>query len=410
MTFGLNKKFRNLLSMLGLILLLAGCGQQDDQVLGPAHAEEEIEAHAWLWAFDSDQDSLRVYDGATGQLHATFFAQPHAILHEVMAGPSSEPTVWMGSGAAGFVFSAGFETHGDHAHMVPPHSLGTVQTGAGNTHLTTDPHGETVSWANDGDETFTLVDVETLTPVTVGHGSPHSSSLLAHGTLLATHMHEKWARLIDVESGGVLAEVAIDTLAHGEAFYEAAEQAFIPCLNGVTVVGFEEQANLGLISYPGAGRVNFLFSGHGSDKALAPAKLADGPASDVWILDMQQQSMAAVNIPGSALAWNRGGGNLSLSADGVVAVLTDLETARAYVVDLASGTAETITIEEADMACALGYEGDQLWLLEKDAGVIHFRHRHGDVWEEGAGFPIHSGSDWIFITSLDPAVEITQEY
>ncbi len=410
MTFRPKKFYGGLLPALALILLTIGCGEQDDQVLGPAHGEQAIDTNAWLWAFDADQDSLRVYDGVTGDLHATFFAEPHALLHEVMAGPTTQPTVWMGSGGTGFIFSAGFATHGDHAHMELPASLGTVSTGAQNTHLTTDPQGETVSWANDGDQNFTLVDVETRTPVTVAHGSPHSSSLVAHGTLLATHMHEKWARLIDVEDGAIIATIDIDTLAHGEAFFETTKQAFIPCLNGITVVGFEEQENLDLISYPGPGRVNFLFHGPGTDHALAPVKLGEGAASEVWVLDMEHHDLAAVGVPGSALDWSRGGGNLNLSANGAYAVLTDLETARAYVVDLAAGTTQTITTEAPDMACAPGYKGDQLWLLNKNSGAIHFWYRQEGFWQEGAGFTIHSGSDWIFITNLDPAVEIIQDY
>lgn len=410
MTFRFNRTFGGLLPLLGLYLLLSGCGEQDDQVLGPAEDEQHIEAYAWLWAFDADQDSLRVYDTASGELHATFFAQPHALLREVMAGPSTQPSVWMGSGGVGFAFSAGFPSHGDHAHMEVPAWLGTVATGAGNTHLTTDPTGEIVSWANDTDQNFTVVDAFYGTSTTVGHGSPHSSSLIAEGTLLATHMNENWARLIDVESDTIIATVTIDTLAHGEAYYTESRQAFIPCLNGITVVGFEERENLDLIPYPGDGRVNFLFHGHGTDHALAPAKLGEGSASDIWILDMENRNMASVSLPGSALSWNRGGGNLCLSANGAFAALTDLETARAYIVGLEAGNAETISVETSNMACALGFSGEKLWLLDKDTGEIHFRHLHEGAWEEEDGFAVHSGSDWIFITSLDPAVEIIRDY
>lgn len=294
--------------------------------------------------------------------------------------------------------------------MVIPESLGTVPTGANNTHLTADSHGETVSWANDGDQNFTLVDVATLSAMTVGHGSPHSSSLLAHETLLATHMHEKWARLIDVESGDIIATVDIDTLAHGEAYHEETNQAFVPCLNGITVVGLDEQDNLGLIAYPDAGRVNFLFSGHDTDHALAPVKLGDGDASEVWVLNMHDHELVDIPLAGSALSWNRSGGNLCLSEDGTTAFLTDLHMARAYMVDLAGGTAETLDVEMGDMACASGYAGEKLWLLDKDTGDIHFRYLEEGAWAEGAGFTIHPHSDWIFITSLDPLVEITQDY
>ncbi len=393
------------------VLFIAGCGAEDDQVLGlSAGGDVAEETFAWLWAFDADQDSLRVYDAGDGTLHATFYAQPHVTLHEVQAGPESEPTVWMGSDGTGYAFSAGFGSHGDHAHMELPVSLGTVATGAGNTHLSADAHGETVCWANDGDQTFTVIDTETLTPVTVNHGSPHSACVVETGTLLATHMNEKWARLIDIASDQVLAEVAIDTLAHGEAFYHDGEQAFIPCLNGIDIIGFEEQAKVGSIAYPDDGRVNFLFHGHDSDRALAPVRLASGDASEVWILDMAEQTLQDVPIAGSALAWNRGEGRISVSADGSTAVLTDLDQARAYVVDIATGGVTALDVEEAGMPCATDFAGEHLWLLDEHTGEIHFRHFHEGSWMEETGFSVHPGSDWIFVTSLDPAVEIIRDY
>ncbi len=410
MTFRLFNFHGTLWVLLGLVLLAGGCGEQDDQVLGPAGDLCTTDSYTWLWAFSADDDSLRVYDTDTGQLHATFHAEPHALLREVMAGPEALPSVWMGSGGTGYGFTAGFESHGDHAHMILPTSLGTVPTGAGNTHLTTDPLGNTISWANDGDQNFTLVDAETRTPVTVGHGSPHSSSLVADGTLVATHMNEKWARFIDVDSGALLSEVAIDTLAHGEAFHSASGRAFIPCLGGVTVLGLQEQENMGEIAYPGSGRVNFLFGSHARDKVLAPVKLDGANASVVWILDMLHQSMEEIAIPASALAWNRGQGGLCVSADGNTAALTDLESNRAYVLNLADGSVENLTTEAANMACAISFDGQKLWLLEKGTGTIHFRYLADGVWEEGSSFPVDPGSQFIFITSLDPAVEIIREY
>ncbi len=403
---------RIFLGLLPILVLVAfaGCGTQEDQVLGPAGDDSCVKADAWLWAFDSDQDSLRIYDTATGLLEATFFAQPHSFLHEVQAGPAAEPTVWMGSGGIGYPFSAGFESHGDHAHMVRPQNLDRVITGSGNTHLTSDPSGDFVCWANDGDATFTVVDVTTRVPVTINHGSPHSGSLLAGGRVLATHMNEKWARIIEVESGDILATVTIDTLAHGEAYYSAADQAFVPCLHGVSVVDFTQQDFLELIPYPDTGRVNFLYYRHGSSKALAPVKLDSGTASSVWILDLTARSMSAVILPGSALAWNRSGGNISLSSDGSRALLTDLETAKAYLVDVDHGTTETLEISASDMACALDFSGDKLWLLDKVSGQIHYRYRTETAWQEGSGFSVSAGSDWIFITNLDPAVEIIREY
>lgn len=395
-----------------LLIVVVGCSTEDDQVLGPAggDGDEAEEVFAWLWAFDADEDSLRVYDADTGTLHATFFAQPHPTIREVMGGPEGRPTVWMGSDGTGFAFTAGFPTHGDHAHMEVPEELGTVVTGAGNTHLSADAHGETVCWANDGDQTFTVVDTETLTPTTVSHGSPHSACVVDEGVLLATHMQDNWARLIDIQSDALLAEIPIDTQAHGEAYYHDAAQVFLPCLGGFDIIGIEEQDKLGSIAYPHDGRVNFLFYGHDSDRALAPVKLAAGNAAEVWILDMEHQEVDDVPIAGSALAWNRSGGQISVSNDGSTAVLTDLESPLAYVVDVATGTYQSLTIEEEAMPCATDHSGRHIWLLDEHGGEIHFWHLHEGYWEEGTGFDVHPGSDWIFVTSLDPGVGIIRDY
>jgi len=208
----------------------------------------------------------------------------------------------------------------------------------------------------------------------------------------------------------VLAEVTIDTLAHGEAFYHDGEQAFIPCLHGFEIIGFEEQDRLGSIPYPDEGRVNFLFHGPDAERALAPVRLPGGNAEEVWILDMAEQTITDIHLDGAALAWNRGQGLISVSADGSTAIYSDLETARAYVVDINAGTAETLMIEEAAMPCATDYSGQHIWLLDPHSGEIHFQHLHEEQWEEETGFGVHAGSDWIFITSLDPAVEITRDY
>jgi hypothetical protein len=294
--------------------------------------------------------------------------------------------------------------------MELPESRGTVATGAGNTHLSADAHGQTICFANDGDQDFTVIDTETLTPTTVSHGSPHSACVVEDGVLLATHMNQKWARLIDIAADTVMAEVAIDTLVHGEAFYHDAEQVFLPCLNGIDIIGWEEQAKLGSIAYPDDGRVNFLFYGHDADRALAPVRMAEGSASEVWILDMAQQELVDVPIAGSALAWNRGAGLISVSTDGTTAVLTDLESALAYVVDITTGSYQSLSIEEAAMPCATDYSGEHIWLLDQHTGEIHFQHLHEGSWEEEDGFSVHAGSDWIFVTSLDPAVEIIRDY
>ncbi len=223
-------------------------------------------------------------------------------------------------------------------------------------------------------------------------------------------MHEKWARLIDIQADTILAEVAIDTLVHGEAFHHETGRVFLPCLHGIDIVGLEEATCLGTIAYPGAGRVNFLFQGHDSERVLAPVRLGEGHAAGVWILDMATRELQDLPMAGAALAWNRGGGRISVSADGSTAVLTDLEQARAYVVDLAAGSYQSLNTAEAAMPCATDHGGRRIWLLDPHDGAIHCRHHHEGLWEEEEGFTIHAGSDWIFVTSPDPAMAIIRDY
>ncbi|MBK8167385.1 MAG: hypothetical protein IPK64_15690 [bacterium] len=395
-----------------LMLQLAGCSDDPDVILGPGD-EEEAEAFAWLWAYDADDDSLRVYDAESGDLKAVFHALPHATIHEVGAGPAEEPTVWMGSGGTGWGFTAGFHMHGDHAHMEIPESLGTVATGPGNTHLSADPHGDRVAWANDGDATFTLVDTATLGVTTLDHGSGHSSALVAHGTLLATHMNEKWARLIDVASNTVTAEAAIDTLAHGDALHHDSETAFISCLNGIEVLDLEDGSLGTRLAYPGAGRCNVLLHGGENPVALGPVRLPSGNSDQVFLLDMAARQVRAVTIAGAALPWNRGAGQIALSGDGTLAALADLASARVHVVDLASSAANPVTtlvVDAVDMACALDHTGAHLWLLDRDSGQAHVFHRHEGAFEEEGHLDLHPGTDWIFITSLDDAIEVVRDY
>ena len=412
-----NHNGRNLalLLFLGLTALLAlsGCSDDDDQVVGPGGGEEEEEYFAWLWAFDADQDSLRIYDLDSGNLMATFHADPHNTIHEVQAGPDGEPTVWMGSQGMGYGFTAGFHMHGDHAHMEVPEAMTPITTGSSNVHMSADSHGETVAWANDGDQTFTLVDTETGTVTTLGHGSPHSAAMVGHEYLMATHMNEKWARLIDLETNTIAAQVEIDTLAHGDAFHHDSETVFISCLNRVEVLDMEAGSLLTPIDYPDAGRCNFLLHGGEATMALGPVRLSGADADEVFLLDMEQRSMSSLAINGSALAWNRGGGNIALSGDGTLAVLTDLNSAKAYLVGLdgtAAGALTTLTVAEANMAAALDHNGHLLCLLDKTSGEVHLLHMHEGTFENEGHVDVHAGSDWIFITSLDHDIEAMKDF
>ena len=75
-----------------------------------------------------------------------------------------------------------------------------------------------------------------------------------------------------------------------------------------------------------------------------------------------------------------------------------------------AGAITTIDVAAADMACALDYGGEHLWLLDKSSGEVHFYHLHAAGPVEETQFPVKSNSDWIFATSLDPAIEIFRNY
>lgn len=209
---------RRILRMVPLLLamgaLLGGCSDDEDKILG-GHDEDEADLNTWIWVMDDETGTLWVHDADNGQLEATLEAEAHPFMRQVLAGPDAEPTVWMGTGGSAYGFTRGFATHGDHVHMEVPEALGVLPTGPGNVHQRADDHGDYVVYANDGDSTFTVIDVAARTTRTVGHGSGHSAALYAHGMLIATDMHAKWARGIDAASGEIAFEVSIDTLAHG---------------------------------------------------------------------------------------------------------------------------------------------------------------------------------------------------
>jgi hypothetical protein len=399
-----------------LLPLLIGCGDHEDRILGPVDNTAAEEVFAWIWTFSTQDDSLRVYDAANGDLRAAFAASPHALFHEAIAMNGGEPSVWMGAGGSGYAFSGGFLMHGDHAHMELPAALGTIATGPGNTHLGISPAGDRIAWANDGDASFTLVESATLAATTLDHGSPHSAALLSADRLLATHMDESWARVIEIAENRVIAEIPIDTLAHGDAYHPPTEMAFVACLHGIEQIDMAQPALIGSLPYPGPGRCNFLLHSGENRFALGPVKLESGNADQLFLLDLAAPALTAVDLPGAALAWNRGEGNFSLAGNGLRAAISDLEAARVYLLEMDgdlpgdAGRITTIQVAAANMACALDYGGEHLWLLDRSSGEIHFYHLHDSGPVEESHFTLQGPADWIFATSLDPSIEIFRNY
>jgi len=399
--------------MLCAVAILGGCSDEDDKVLGPVDSEAEEDLNTWIWALDDETGTLWVHDADTGDLEATFDGESHPMMRQAFAGPDAEPTVWMGREGSAYAYTRGFHPHGDHAHMEIPEALGTIATGPGNVHQGVDEDGDHVCYANDEDGSFTLIDVEARTARTVHHGSGHSAAFHSHGLLVATDMHNKWARVIDADADTVIHEVAIDTLAHGDAFHHDSKSLFIATLNGFEVLDVEGGTLGTMIPYPIAGRVNFLYHSGDGPVALGLHR-AEGDTDKIILLDMAARTAEALAVDGASLAWNISGGNFALSEDGKMVVATDLELPRAYAICIDAENATCyravlpVTVPASDMACALNYSGDHIWVMEKSTGTVSCYHP--DEGELHNTWAVDAAADYIFATSLPPGSEVIKDY
>jgi hypothetical protein len=392
------------------VVFLSGCG--DDKTLGPGESEEE-DLNTWIWALDDETATIRVYDADTGELEATLAGESHPMMRQAFAGPDTKPTVWMGKGGWAYGFTRGFRSHGDHTHMEVPEDRPTIATGPSNVHQGVDESGAYVCYANDGDATFTLIDVEALSARTITHGSDHSAAFYSDGVLVATDMHNKWARGIDVDTDAVLFEVEIDTLAHGDAFHHDSEKLFIATISGFEVLDVVGETLGDMIPYPTTGRVNFLYHAGEVPVAFGPHK-TDGDTEKIILLNMADRTAEALTVDGASLAWNISGGNFALSEDGKIVVATDLASPRAYVICIDPGSSTcygsilTVTVPAADMACAVNYSGDHIWVLDKTSGAIHCYHP--DEGELHNSWEVDASTDYIFATSSPPGVDVVKDY
>jgi len=226
-------------------------------------------------------------------------------------------------------------------------------------------------------------------------------------------MHNKWARGIDVDTDTIVFEVEIDTHAHGDAFHHDSETLFIATLNGFEVLDLEREARGTPIPYPTAGRVNFLYHGGDVPVAFGPHK-TEGSTDKIILLNMAEKTAETLTVDGASLGWNISGGNFALSESGKMVVATDLVSPRAYLICIDAEnsscyrTVLTLTVAAPDMACAVNYEGDHVWTLNKENGMVYCYHpEDGELhnsWQADAS------SDYIFATSLPPGIEVIKDY
>lgn len=408
-----------LVALLALFPVFWGCSDGSSDPVGAMSDHDDDHDHgdevsavapAWIWGYQTGDQVLTAYHSDGGQRRATFAAHIHPMIKIAYAPSESRPTIWMASGHKAQSFTAGFYPHGDHGHMETPEkhlSRSGVHRPA---HMTISHDGGTAVIANDETETFTLVDVESGAVTNVDHGSPHSTALMTgQGHLLATHPGENWARIIDPLTNTVLAEMSIGGRAHGDAYNAATGRAFVACEEGVgvEVIDTVSMMKTARLPYPAAGRSSFLYHSGETPTAVGLHNLSvDGERRETdsfLLIDMANETMAAISIPGASLDWSSRDGHFALSKDGRTAVFSDLNASRIYVVDVDPASmnyrsVRTLQAPAPGVAVGVGERGEHLFVL---AGTMVYPVDldHGEVDMAGA-FAVKEGTDWIYVTSF----------
>jgi len=372
----------------------------------PIHVTgHEEKVLAWIWAYDGTAGTLQAYHSADGKKKAEFTASTHPMMHIIHAGPVDEPTIWMANAGTAYAFTAGFHTHGDHAHMETPEIHSTVATGSSPVHTGVSPDGMTVAFANDGDQTVSVIDVAGGSVQTISHGSGHSAALLTGEYLIttaATPTDEKWAKIIDISANSVVATIETATGTHGDAFYAAGNKAFLACGDGIYIVDVTAKSLKKSLPYTEAGRTNFLYHGEESSLAVGLHKTESGTSNKILLLDMAGETLEYLTISGATLDWKIKDGYFALSQNGDVAVLADLAMPQIYHVNLQTKEVKTLTAASASSAVATNFDGSQVWVLDKSSQTVsRIDVEHNERKDD---FTVATGTEWIFVTSYDGEV------
>jgi len=357
---------------------------------------------AWVWAYNGTASVLEAYHSATGEMKAQFTASAYPMMHILHAGPAEEPTIWMANAGTAYAFTAGFHHHGDHAHMEIPEVYKTVTVGPTPVHMGVAPDGMTVAFANDGDQTVSVIDVITGNVKTISGGSGHSSALLTGEYLIttsATSTTEKWAKIIDISTNSVVATIETATGTHGDAFYAAGNTAFLACGDGIYIVDVAAKSLKKRLPYTEAGRTNFLYHGEESSLAVGLHKTEAGTSDKILLLDMAGEILEYLTIAGATLDWKIKDGYFALAQNGQVAVLADLALPKVYHVNLLTKAVTTLTAPVTGVAVGTNFDGTHVWVLDKTSQKVSRIHAvHNERSDE---FSVPAGTEWIFVTSFD---------
>ncbi|MBD3315904.1 MAG: hypothetical protein GF344_08970 [Chitinivibrionales bacterium] len=382
----------------GLLFLFGGCS---DNGTNPDDSHHEHDVEAWLWAFDDDNGTVTIHDTHDGVAETTYTASAFPMMHCFTAGPAMTPTLWMAKSSTAYGFTTGFDlSHGDHAHKETPLPYATISTGVNPVHMGSSPSGDTISFANDGDQSVSIIDVAAKKVVaTVTHGSGHSSALLTGENLIthaATGSGDTWAKVIDIAKDSVLDSVTIGSGAHGDAYYEAGKKAFVACADGLYIIDAATKSVEGSLAYTEPGRTNFLYHGHGGSHAVGLHKTESGTSDKLLLLDMQNESLEYLTISGASLTWNVMTGQFALSSDGGVAVISDNTASKIYHITLATKTITTLLAPAGGCAVATNADGTFVWAL--NGNTVSMIHAEENAVEHS--FSVNSATDWIYVTSV----------
>jgi len=413
------KRMSHLLAILLLCfpLIIVGCSSDSSDPIGTVQEDDGNADHdhdhsetplAWVWGYDADIDILTAYHSVDAK-RATFSAQIHPMIRIAYAPSETRPTLWMASGHMAQAFTAGFYPHMDHGHMATPEKHAALSVVHNPAHMTISHDGANAVIANDGNETLTVIDVDTGSVVaTVTHGSPHSAALMTgQGHLVTTHMQENWAKIVDPLTDTVLAEIPIGSGAHGDAYYATTGRAFIACVEGIEVIDTVSMMKTKRLPYPAAGRTSFLYHAGETPTAIGLHNLSvegERQETDSFLLiNMMDETLEAVSIPGASLDWSSRDGRFALSKDGRTAVFSDLNASRIYVVDVDPAsenfrTVTTFTVPAPGVSVGVGERGEHLFILAGTT-VYPVDLDHGEV-DMGGAFAVKDGTDWIYVTSF----------
>jgi len=416
------KRFLKRLPYLSMILFSflplfwAGCSSDSSDPIGAVqeddHTDHTEESLAWIWGYDAETGILTAYHSG-GAKRATFAAQVHPMIRIAYAPSETAPTIWMASGQTARAFTAGFHPHMDHGHMETPEQHASLPVVHNPAHMSISPDGGNLVIANDENETLTVIDVQTGAVVaTVTHGSPHSAALMTgQGHLVTTHMQENWAKIVDPLTDTVLAEISIGAGAHGDAYYASTGRAFIACVEGIEVIDTVSMMKTKRLSYPAAGRTSFLYHAGETPVAVGLHNLTvDGErqeADSFLLINMADETLEAISIPGASLDWSSRDGCFTLSQDGRTAVFSDLNASRMYVVDVdpeseTFRSVSTITVPAPGVAVGAGEQGEHLFVMAGTT-VYPVDLEKMEV-NMGGAFAVKEGTDWIYVTSFDGEV------